>query len=54
VGFFEYGLECPHGEARQDRSDWIASIYCINPGLNGSLGTYFFGLDENSHRFERD
>ena len=29
----------------QDRSDWIASVSCVNGCLNGGLGTHFFRFD---------
>ena len=67
--FFEYNTGCEHeqeeeeakledelSEIRQtknDRSDWIASVTCINPGLNGALGTHFFGIDFESNKFEK-
>eukprot|EP00350_Pseudokeronopsis_sp_OXSARD2_P014000 CAMPEP_0170543442 /NCGR_PEP_ID=MMETSP0211-20121228/2554_1 /TAXON_ID=311385 /ORGANISM="Pseudokeronopsis sp., Strain OXSARD2" /LENGTH=234 /DNA_ID=CAMNT_0010846815 /DNA_START=501 /DNA_END=1205 /DNA_ORIENTATION=- len=60
INYFEYGCHCEHEETpfhsqtQVDRSDWIASITCLNPGLNGSVGTYFFGIDEFTHKFEKD
>ena len=29
----------------KDRSDWIASITCINGAFNGCLNSYMFGYD---------
>ena len=46
---------CPHLEIQfEDQSDWIASITCLNPVLNGSLGSYGFAYNEEAKGFSRD
>jgi triacylglycerol esterase/lipase EstA (alpha/beta hydrolase family) len=51
IDYFDYGVHCEHednnfnSERFGDRNEWVASVTCVNPVLNGSVGTYFFGID---------
>ena len=34
-----------------DKSDWIASLTCLNPILNGGIASYFFSFDFEKNKF---
>lgn len=63
IDYFQYGnCSCEHGDVNEslnnktvkiNRSDWIASITCLNPVLNGGPGTYFFGIDQEKQAFNK-
>lgn len=38
----------------KDRSDWIASVSCLNPMLNGNVATYGFGMNQHTNHFSKE
>jgi len=38
----------------KDRSDWIASVTCVNGILNGGLGGHYFAPSQEEQRYTRD
>lgn len=44
---------CTEEGPNTDKSDWIASLTCVNSMFNGNVAPYSYGMCNDKHKFKK-